>query len=108
MNNKTGSESDDGDGNDVAAKSDRKHNSLAVLRVFLNVRNGSWIFTVFFIGLCNNGFIWGFLFWHLDNLGMEAVNISARENTETHADAGACILMIQLNLNGKGAKCNRT
>jgi len=66
-NNKTGSGSRVG-GNDVAAKKDRKHNALAVLRVFLNVRNGSWILTVFFIGLCN-GLIWGFLFWHLDNLG---------------------------------------
>jgi len=62
-NGKTGSGSQDG-GNGT----DRRHNSIAVLRVFLNVRNGSWIFTVFFIGLCN-GLIWGFLFWHLDNLG---------------------------------------
>jgi len=52
----------------TAGKKDRKHNSLAVLRVFLNIRNGSWILTIFFVGLCN-GLIWGFLFWHLDNLG---------------------------------------
>jgi len=55
-------------GNEKATKKDRKHNAVAVLRVFFNVRNGSWILTIFFIGLCN-GLIWGFLFWHLDNLG---------------------------------------
>jgi len=66
-------ETDTGDGSrdngsKSAAKKDHKHNALAVLRVFLNVRNGSWILTIFFAGTCN-GLIWGFLFWHLDNLG---------------------------------------
>jgi len=55
-------------GKDSSTKKDRAHDALAVVRVFLNVRNGTWILTVFFIGLCN-GLIWGFLFWHLDNLG---------------------------------------
>jgi len=68
-NKETGSGSGDG-GKDKKSspKKDRKHNALTVVRVFLNVRNGSWIMTIFFIGLCN-GLIWGFLFWHLDNLG---------------------------------------
>jgi len=65
VNNESGSR--DG-GKDKAAKKDRTHNTLAVIRVFLNVRNGSWILTILFIGTCN-GLIWGFLFWHLDNLG---------------------------------------
>ena len=48
--------------------SDKQHSAVAVLKVFLNVRNGSWMLTTFFVGTCN-GVIWGFLFWHLDNLG---------------------------------------
>jgi len=95
VNSKTGSGSHDA-GNDATTKSDRKHNSLAVLRVFLNVRNGSWIFTVFFIGLCN-GLIWGFLFWHLDNLGIAAVNITACVlEALRHRNTRACILMAVL------------
>ena len=45
-----------------------QHSTVAVIKVFLNVRNGSWMLTTFFVGTCN-GVIWGFLFWHLDNLG---------------------------------------
>jgi MFS family permease len=50
----------------------QQHNTLAIIKVFANVRNGSWILTTFFVGLCN-GIIWGFLFWHLDNLGASRV-----------------------------------
>jgi len=54
-------------GNENAANKKRKHSTLAVLRTFLNVRNGSWIVTIFFIGLSNG--VRDFLYWHLDNLG---------------------------------------
>ena len=44
------------------------HSMMAVLKVFRNWHYGSWIFVVFIMG-ASNGLIWGFLFWHLDNLG---------------------------------------
>ena len=53
-----------------AKTSDAKKESdvRAVLGLFLNVHYGSWISTAFFVGICN-GIIWGFLYWHIDNLG---------------------------------------
>ena len=46
-----------------------QYSAVAVIKVFLNARNGSWILTTLFAGTCN-GVIWGFLFWHIDNLGL--------------------------------------
>ncbi|KAK2161384.1 hypothetical protein LSH36_117g01041 [Paralvinella palmiformis] len=48
--------------------SEKSHNAGAVIRIFFNVHYGSWLVTSFFVGMCN-GVIWGFLYWHLDNLG---------------------------------------
>ena len=53
----------------TVAVSNKQHSIVAVIKVFTNVRNGSWILTTFFAGTCN-GVIWGFLFWHLDNIGL--------------------------------------
>ena len=36
--------------------------------MFLTVHYGSWLFSMFFTGICN-GVIWGFLFWHIENIG---------------------------------------
>ena len=44
------------------------HSTIAVIRLFMNVHYGSWLSIAFFVGVCN-GVIWGFLYWHLDNLG---------------------------------------
>jgi len=45
-----------------------QHSALAVVKVFLNVRNGSWILTVVFLG-ASSGLTMGFLYWHLENIG---------------------------------------
>ncbi|KAL3836881.1 hypothetical protein ACJMK2_022288 [Sinanodonta woodiana] len=45
-----------------------KPNPLNVFRMFLTVHYGSWLFCMFFTGVCN-GVIWGFLFWHIENIG---------------------------------------
>ncbi|KAK2166338.1 hypothetical protein LSH36_40g20006 [Paralvinella palmiformis] len=47
---------------------EQTHNAGAVIRIFFNMHYGSWLATSFFVGICN-GVIWGFLYWHLDNLG---------------------------------------
>ena len=53
-----------------ATKKDKNASSCnAVIKLFLNVHYGSWIAIALFAGICN-GIIWGFLNWHLDNLGM--------------------------------------
>lgn len=44
------------------------HSTLVIFKLFLNVHYGSWIMTAFYVGFLN-GIIWGFLFWHIDNLG---------------------------------------
>ena len=49
-------------------KSNNNYSAIAVIKVFLNVHYGSWIIAAFFVGVFN-GIIWGFLSWHLDNLG---------------------------------------
>ncbi|KAK3596408.1 hypothetical protein CHS0354_019009 [Potamilus streckersoni] len=45
-----------------------KPNPLKVFRMFLTVHYGSWLICVLFTGVCN-GVIWGFLFWHIENIG---------------------------------------
>lgn len=53
---------------DDHAVSKPRPNPLKVFRMFLTVHYGSWLFCMFFTGICN-GVIWGFLFWHLENIG---------------------------------------
>ncbi|KAK3582988.1 hypothetical protein CHS0354_027113 [Potamilus streckersoni] len=50
------------------AQNKPKPNPLKVFRMFLTVHYGSWLFCMFFTGVCN-GVIWGFLFWHIENIG---------------------------------------
>lgn len=45
-----------------------KPNPLKVFRMFLTLHYGSWLVSMFVTGICN-GVIWGFLFWHLENIG---------------------------------------
>ncbi|KAK3105063.1 hypothetical protein FSP39_016477 [Pinctada imbricata] len=40
----------------------------AAFKIFLSVHYGSWLFSAFFMGVCN-GVIWSFLYWHLENIG---------------------------------------
>ncbi|KAH3868725.1 major facilitator superfamily domain-containing protein 6-A-like [Dreissena polymorpha] len=49
-------------------KSRPRPNPLRVFRMFLTLHYGSWLFCMLFTGVCN-GVIWGFLFWHLENIG---------------------------------------
>ena len=49
--------------------SNKPHSAVAVIKAFFSVRNGSWMLTTFVLGACS-GVILGFLFWHLDNLGL--------------------------------------
>ncbi|KAL4228571.1 hypothetical protein ACF0H5_011621 [Mactra antiquata] len=53
---------------DDHAGSKPKPNPLIVFRMFTTVHYASWLFCMFFTGICN-GVIWGFLFWHLENIG---------------------------------------
>lgn len=53
---------------DDHAVSKPKPNPLKVFRMFMTVHYGSWLLCMFFTGICN-GVIWGFLFWHLENIG---------------------------------------
>lgn len=55
---------------------DNTHDTLAVLRLFINLHYGSWITTAFCVGVFN-GVIWGFLFWHLENLGNTSATLKA-------------------------------
>ncbi|KAJ8307172.1 hypothetical protein KUTeg_015256 [Tegillarca granosa] len=41
---------------------------LVAFRLFMSVHYGSWLVCIFFVGVCN-GVIWGFLNWHLENIG---------------------------------------
>ncbi|KAK3596405.1 hypothetical protein CHS0354_019004 [Potamilus streckersoni] len=36
--------------------------------MFLTIHYGSWMVCMFFTGVCN-GVIWGFLYWHIENIG---------------------------------------
>ena len=45
-----------------------KPNPFKVFKMFLTLHYGSWLFSMFFTGVCN-GVIWGFLFWHIENIG---------------------------------------
>ena len=53
---------------------EKSHNPKAVLRIFMNVHYGSYLATSLFSGICN-GVTWGFLYWHLDNLGEKILTI---------------------------------
>ena len=66
----------DGDGKEEkdTTTSKSSHDTRAVFKLFLNVHYGSWLTTCFFVGVCN-GVIWGFLFWHLENLGIKTLFI---------------------------------
>lgn len=41
---------------------------LVAFRLFMSLHYGSWLVCIFFVGVCN-GVIWGFLNWHLENIG---------------------------------------
>ncbi|XP_060557620.1 major facilitator superfamily domain-containing protein 6-like [Ruditapes philippinarum] len=50
-----------------------KPNPFKVFKMFLTIHYGSWLLCMFFTGICN-GVIWGFLFWHLENLGNDVIH----------------------------------
>ncbi|XP_064644661.1 major facilitator superfamily domain-containing protein 6-like [Lineus longissimus] len=45
-----------------------EHSTGEVFRLFMSIHYASWLSTSYFMGVCN-GVIWGFLYWHLENLG---------------------------------------
>lgn len=53
-----------------AAKADNrpKPNIRHTFKLFMNAHYCSWLVCMFIMGVCN-GVIWGFLYWHLENLG---------------------------------------
>ena len=53
-----------------AAKADNKPrpNIKHTFKLFMNAHYCSWLVCMFIMGMCN-GVIWGFLYWHLENLG---------------------------------------
>jgi hypothetical protein len=65
-----------------------KHDTLAVLRLFINVHYGSWITTAFCVGVFN-GVTWGFLFWHLENIG-QCLSHSIQFNSQLNQVPTSC------------------
>ena len=57
----------------AAEESTTEHSPMAVLRLFLSLHYGSLLFAIFYMGVCN-GTIFGFLFWHLENLGQSHID----------------------------------
>ena len=41
---------------------------MGTFKLFCSPHYASWLFVAFFMGV-SNGLIWGFLYWHLENLG---------------------------------------
>jgi hypothetical protein len=41
---------------------------MGTFKLFCSVHYASWLFVAFFMGVAN-GVIWGFLYWHLENIG---------------------------------------
>lgn len=41
---------------------------MGTFKLFCSPHYASWLFVAFFMGV-SNGVIWGFLYWHLENLG---------------------------------------
>lgn len=42
---------------------------MGTFKLFCSPHYASWLFVAFFMGV-SNGVIWGFLYWHLENLGI--------------------------------------
>ncbi|XP_062588528.1 major facilitator superfamily domain-containing protein 6-like [Saccostrea cucullata] len=41
---------------------------MGTFKLFCSIHYASWLFVAFFMGV-SNGLIWGFLYWHLENIG---------------------------------------
>ncbi|KAL5010838.1 hypothetical protein ScPMuIL_013143 [Solemya velum] len=65
-----------------------KPNPFKVFKFFLTLHYGAWLFCMLFMGVCN-GVIWGFLNWHLENIGGTQFMIG----TATSVSFGAELLM---------------
>ena len=73
------SESRDEDSTDSTTLVQTNPEPCSDVTIFLSVHFGSWLITAFIVGQCN-GLVWGFLNWHISNLGMfELIAVSSSE-----------------------------